>query len=115
MNLIEQTYAQALMMAGALENRQEQLLRVLCRGACGSLAARLRENISPEDCKADFIAAASLYALAALSEADGVESFEVGDVAVRKGGTSAAANCLRYQADMMIAPYTRDNFAFLGV
>ncbi len=118
MNLTDQVYAQALLLAGALEPTQEALLRVLCQGAIGSLKARLRENLTARDCEADFVAAASLYALAALSEAqglDGLDSFDVGDVTVRRGGASAAANCLRYQANMMMQPYLRDNFSFQGV
>lgn len=118
MNLTEQVYAQALLMAGNLEPKTDALLQVLCRGACASLAARLRSGITPEDCKADFIAAASLFALAALSEAEQAaqpESFTAGDVTVRKGSGGAAANCLRYQANLMIMPYLKDGFAFLGV
>lgn len=82
------------------------------------MTARLREGIRPEDCKADFVAAASLYALAALSETDetvNLESFTVGDVTVRKGNSHAACRCLRYQADLMISPYSKDRFAFRGV
>ena len=67
MTLTEQVYAQAVLLAGDLENREDQLLRVLCAGAVSSLTARLREGIRPEDCRADFVASASLFALAALS------------------------------------------------
>lgn len=118
MSLTDQIYAQALLMAGELEPRRDTLLRSLCRGASTSLAARLRKGLTPEDCKADFIAAASLFALAALSEIDSgtqPESFTAGDVTVHRGSGSAAANCLRYQANLMIAPYVHDTFAFLGV
>lgn len=116
MSLTDQIYAQALMMAGELTAPQDALLRVLSRVACGTLSARLRENVRPDDCKADFVAAGSLYALAALSEADGgPESFTAGDLTVRRGSGSAAAHCLRCQAELMMAPYVRDGFAFLGV
>lgn len=114
MNLTEQIYAQALLMAGQLEAAEDALLQVLCRSANNSLTSRLRKGITPEDCKADFIAAASLLALAALSEADQTESFTAGDVSVHRGGR-AAANCLRYQANLMIMPYLRDGFSFVGV
>lgn len=118
MTLAEQIYAQALLLAGTLEPRQEQLLRVLAGGTGTSLASRLRSGLTPEDCKADFIAAASLYALAALAEADmnGLpEQFTAGDVTVKRAGTNPAANCLRNQAELMIAPYLQDRFSFLGV
>lgn len=118
MNLTEQIFAQAVMLAGTIDGRQEALLRLLCASAESALAVRLREGIRPEDCKADFVAAASLYALAALSETDemaALESFTAGDVTVRRRGTNAAARCLRYQADLMISPYSKDRFAFQGV
>lgn len=119
MNLTDQICAQAMLLAGMLDTRQEALLRLLCSGANNTLSARLRPGIEPQDCKADFIAAASLYALAALSECDEsaqVESFTAGDVTVRRGDqASAACQCLRYQADLMIGPYLMDRFAFRGV
>lgn len=118
MTVHEQVFAQALTLAGVLEDRQIRLLEVLCRSATASLAANLREGLTPEDCLADFTAAASLMALAAVSEAGedvSVESFTAGDVSIRREKNSAAANCLRYQARVMMMPYTRDPFAFLGV
>lgn len=118
MNLTEQIFAQAVLLAGSIDSRQEALLRLLCAGAETSLTARLRDGIAPADCKADFIAAASLYALAALSEVDdvaNVESFTAGDVTARKGKASAASACLRYQADLMISPYSKSAFSFRGV
>ena len=120
MMLRDQVYAQALLLAGDLEERQSQLLQVLCNAAAASLQSRLRDGITPEDCKADFIAAASLYALASLGEAAetaSVEEFQAGDLTVRqtKDGRDAASNCLKRQADMMILPYLKDRFSFLGV
>ena len=64
------------------------------------------------------MAAASLFALAALAEADeesAVEMFQAGDLSLRRKGTDAASNCLRNQAQLMIAPYLKDNISFLGV
>lgn len=118
MSLTEQIYAQALLLAGGLEVKQEMLLRLLCRSAEASLGARLREGLAAEDCKADFVAAASLYALAALSEAgdpEQPEQFTAGDVTLRRRDSGAAANCLRYQAELMIGPYLKDRFTFRGV
>ena len=118
MTLTEQIFAQALLLAGELEQKQMDLLRILCRGANNSLAGRLREGLTPEDCKADFIAAASLFALSALSVADeksAVEMFQAGDLSVRRRSGDAASNCLRNQAELMIAPYLKDRFSFLGV
>ena len=118
MTLTEQIYAQALLLAGELEQKQMELLKVLCRGANNSLASRLRDGQTPEDCKADYIAPASLFALAALSQADeesAVEMFQAGDLSIKRRSGDAASNCLRNQAELMIAPYLKDRFAFMGV
>lgn len=120
MTVSEQVYAQALLLAGDLEEQQAKLLEVLCSAATSSLTVRLREGITPEDCKADFIAAASLYALASLNDVEEtvqVEEFQAGDLTVRqsKSGRDAASNCLQRQADMLILPYLKDRFSFLGV
>ena len=118
MILAEQVFTQAMLLAGELEPRREALLKTLCRGATASLVARLREGITAEDCKADIVAAAGLYALAALNEAgdgDPIEQFSAGDITVRTGKTDAASNCLRYQAKWIMAPYVKDNFSFQGV
>lgn len=113
----EKIFAQALLLCGSLDSRQEALLRMLCECAAASLTARLRDGIRPADCASEFVAAASLYALAAMSESDDaaqIESFTAGDVTVRRSG-GTGARCLRNQAALTIAPYVRDSFAFLGV
>ena len=116
MSLEEQIYAQALLMAGQLSQEQDALLRMLCRVAKTNLEGRLREGLQAEDLRADFIAAGSLLALAALSESDGSpERFTAGELTVQRGSTSAAAKCLRGQAELLMMPYVRDCFAFLGV
>ena len=118
MSLRDQVLAQAMLLAGELEQKQMDLLKVLCQGANSSLTNRLREGLSPEDCKADFVAAASLFALSALSSADdrsAIEMFQAGDLSIRHRGGDAASNCLRNQAELMIAPYLKDHFTFMGV
>ncbi len=118
MSLTDQIFAQAILLSGGLLPEREALLKILCRGAEASLANRLREGLTPDDCKADFIAAASLYALAALSGTegmDGLDQITAGDVTLRRSGNDAAANCLRYQAELMIGPYLKDRFSFKGV
>ena len=118
MTLTEQVYAQAVLLAGELDERQMQMLKVLCRGTASSLSKRLRDGLTPEDCKADFIAAASLLALSALSGVDEraqLEMFQAGDMTLRRGSCDAASKCLRNQAELLIAPYLKDRFTFLGV
>ena len=119
MTLKEQVYAQAALLAGQLEQDQTEMLNVLCTAASASLAARLKDGLQPEDCKADFIAAASLFALAALNgvkDAQSLEQISAGDLTIKKGAASdAASNVLRNQAELMIAPYLKDSFSFMGV
>ena len=120
MTLTEQVFAQAALLAGELEERQRDLLSLLCIAATSSLTSRLREGLTPEDCRADFVAAASLYALAAMNEADenmAIEEFKAGDLTVRQSGGSrdAASRCLYRQAELMIMPYLKDRFSFTGV
>ena len=110
MTLTEQVFAQAALLAGELDGRQTNLLRLLCGASASSLTARLREGLTPEDCKADFIAAASLLALAQLNGVDDdaqVEEFKAGDLTVKQGSKNrdAASQCLQRQAELMIAPY----------
>lgn len=118
MTLKEQVYAQAALLAGTLDEQQAELLNTLCIASTASLSARLREGLAPEDCKADFIAAASLFALAAMNGAREMgkpEQFSAGDLTVRQGSGDAASRCLFHQAELMIAPYLKDRFAFRGV
>lgn len=120
MTLNEQVFAQAALLAGELEGKQADMLKALCTAAAASLAARLKDGLSPEDCEADFIAAASLFALASLNcvEENGqVQEFKAGDLTVKQGGTAGdtPARCLRWEAERLIAPYLKDCFAFAGV
>lgn len=118
MTLSDQVYAQAALLAGNLDAQQQEMLKLLCSGTVNSLAAQLRGGLTPEDCKADFVAAASLYALAALSDLDGesrLEQVRLGDITLQRNGRDAASNCLRSQAALVMCPYVRDSLAFLGV
>ena len=118
MTLSEQIYAQALVLIQDSQDEKLPMLEVLCRCAENSLRQNLRDGITPEDCKADFVAAASLYALAAVSGVDGLaqmQEMKAGDLTVRRGSADSAACCLRYQAEVVIKPYLKDRFSFTGV
>ena len=118
MMLKEQVFAHALLLAGELTGHETDLLNALCAASTSTLTSRLKAGLTPEDCKADFIAAASLYALSALetvADLQQAEEFRAGDLTVKRSGGSAASQCLHTQAELMIAPYLEDNFAFLGV
>lgn len=118
MTLVEQIRAQAELLAGTVSESQEQLLELFCRSAATNLTARLQEGLTPDDCRADLVAAGALYALAALSETDetaNLQRVQVGDVTLIPGGVSASTRCLRKQAEILIGPYCVDNFAFRRV
>lgn len=118
MSLTEQVYAQACLLAGVLESREQELLRLLCGGAVSSLQSRLRPGLSPEDCRADFVAAASLFALSALSAASeekNLDEMKIGDVTLKRSGSDTASKCLYSQGELIIAPYLADRFCFRGV
>ena len=118
MMLKEQVFAHALLLAGDLTPQETDLLNTLCLASTSSLTARLKKELTPEDCKPDFIAAASLYALYALETVADLQQaaeFRAGELTVKRSGGSAASQCLYTQAQLMIAPYLEDNFAFLGV
>lgn len=118
MSLTEQIYAQALVLIRDLQEGDKPLLEVLCRSAELSLKAKLLDGVTTDDCKVDFVAAASLYALAAFTEMENAtqpEQISAGDLTLRRAGTDAAACCLRYQAEMIMKPYVKDNFSFVGV
>ena len=111
-------YAQAALLAGQLEAQQMELLKLLCQAAQSSLRNRLRDGLTEEDCKVDFVAAASLFALAALNEAGQagtLEEFRAGDLTVKRSGMDTSSRCLQRQAELIIQPFLKDGFVFLGV
>ena len=118
MTIAEQVFSQASFMARELTEDNEALLEIVCNAAVSSLEARLRDELTPEDCLSDFITAAGMYALAAMSDIGDwgqVEQFTAGDVTVRRGNSGGAANYLRTQADLLMAPYMKQPFLFTGV
>lgn len=118
MTLTETIYAQACLLAGELESRDQEMLKILCQSAESALTARLRLGLAPEDCRADFVAAASLFALASLSAVSQDAAFgemKLGDVTLKRQDADAASRCLYNQAELIIAPYLADRFHFMGV
>ncbi len=99
---------------------EQALAEGLCDAARGTLAARLRPGLSPEDCGEAFPIAAAMLAAAGLlplRSNRNVEQFTVGEVSVRtsSGGTTDAA-ALRQEAARLMAPYLNaDGFAFREV
>lgn len=118
MTLTERVMAQARFMAQELAGQDAQLLETVCQAAVSMLEARLREDIGVEDCQADFITAAGMLAVAALADIGdwtGVEQLTAGDLTVRRGEKHRGADCLRAQAEMLMAPYLKTKYTFMGV
>mgnify|MGYP003461970687 CR=1 FL=1 len=117
MTLTEQVFAQAQLLAGPMEQRDLEMLRLLCRASVKGLQNRLRKSVTADDCKADFVAAASLYALGAMAEAaqGQLTEFSVGDVTMKRPGGDTASKCLHAQAELIMAPYLQGRFSFRGV
>ncbi len=110
--------AQAL---GGVSEAQRGPLEVLCRSAKAELAGRLREGVTPKDCRPAFVLGCAWLALAGLAGgaySDGVE-FTAGEVTVRESGGGQArerAAALRLQAETVLGPYLKDRgFLFRGV
>ena len=118
MSLTDQVAAQVQFMAPELITDKADLLHMVCSAAVSALSNRLRDGLEPEDCQADFVTAAGMYAAAALSEMENdgkVEQFTAGDLTMRRGSKGSAANYLRAQAALLMAPYLQTGFTFLGV
>ena len=116
--MTDQVYARALLMAGDLDGRQQDLLRVLCAANGSALEARLRDSLTLEDCREEFITAAGLYALADLGGFEEVSEFKAGDLTVKTGerqDRDQSAAALRQCAETLMMPYLKDRFSFLGV
>ena len=108
----DQIYARALLMAGELDARQQELLRVQCEASAAILEARLRDGMTPEDCREVFVTAAALQAVAAMEEVDAVSEFKAGNLTVKSGIRTTER---KYQAEALMGPYLKDRFLFVGV
>lgn len=118
MTMTELVFAQALLMAPDLSTTEQHMLQMMCHAAVTSLERKLRNNLAVKDCQNEFVSAASMYALAAMSEISEENQFEqisTGDLTLRRGNGTLASNCLRNQADMIMAPFVKLGMVFMGV
>ena len=118
MTLVEEVCARAKILAPRLNEENQPMLEAVCQSAVASLTARLRENLTVEDCKEEFVTAASMLALSAMSrvsDLDQLEQITAGDLTLRRGSGNMAAECLRSQAELLMAPHVKDPFVFVGV
>ena len=119
MRILDQVIMQAELLAGTLDGPGRELLRLLCGAAVNTLGCQLKEEITPEQCRENFVAAASLYALAEWyrgKPGEAVEEFRAGDLTVKQGtGTARSPESLKAQALELLRPNLKDSFRFLGV
>ncbi len=118
MALLDDIYTMAAVFAGPESEGEQAALRAMCQAASDGLTARLRPGVSAETCGESFVCAAAWIALGSYSAAagaDGIGSFTAGDVTVSSSGKNAAAEALRLQAELTMAPYLQDTVQFAGV
>lgn len=120
MRVADQVFSPAELLAGEMDTSGRELLRLLCGAAVNTLSCQLREEITPEDCREDFVAAASLYALGQWyrGRAGGeIQEFQAGDLTVKQGQSNSqlSPESLQAQAMELLRPYLRDAFCFQGV
>ena len=115
-----------MMAARAFLNRtltqdQEEVLTCLCEEAMAVWQGRLREGLTPEDCRGAFVPACAWTALAGLAPAleagtPAPRSFTAGDLSVSMGGSGGdwnrAVYRLKDRAEELMAGYTRDDGFF---
>lgn len=107
MTVTDQVLNQAELLAGEMDER----LRLLCSVTVGSLSRQLRDGVTPEDIREDFVAAASLCAFSRWRQGQDVQEFRAGDLTVKKGQAGNPEG----EALALLAPYLKPGFAFLGV
>lgn len=112
----EQVEALARELCGP--GQDEELLRLVCAGACRTLEGRLRDGVRPEDCGAAYRLAAAWLAADWLRDAQGlsgVTALSAGNISVRREGGGDSGKLSRRAMELM-APYLRDEgFVFRGV
>lgn len=114
---LEDIVSTATIFAGSLGEGQRDVLERLCAAADEEMARRLKEGITPEDCYESFTCACAWLALSWLGgarSASEAEAFTAGTLSIRK--SSGASNCLKMQAELLMAPYVRtEGFDFRRV
>ena len=111
----DQVYAQAMLMAGQPQGQQQELLRILCEAAFDALAVRLREGMTPEDCREAFVTAAAMQAAASMEGFAEAAEFKAGDLTVKLKENQRTGAQLRHQAEVLMGPFLQDRFLFTGV
>ena len=116
MTISEDIFALACGYVQADEEDRETLKR-LCAAEEANLRAKLRKDVTVEDCVDCFTTAAALFAAADFAAAYGdlgVKSFSAGGVSVTRSD-AATTQRYRHQAALLLAPWCQDAFCFLEV
>jgi len=124
MNYTEDIYqkAEAFLGEGQLSSERGAVLESMCELAAAELEARLREGLSPQEIREQFVIAAGILALSlyiSLGEGESLSAFKAGNIAVTKktqGQTAASAASLRKMAEAALGACLEDRgFDFRGV
>ena len=98
-------------LAIEINGGESETLKALCSSMASYLSGRLKEQVSVDDCKEQFILAAASMASDMYASSE-PESYRAGNVSV----TAHSSGELTRQAKIMMLPFIKDDeFAFLGV
>ena len=114
---IQEIYTRALdWFDENLPEREQEQLRQLCSGAMAECRALLRPGVTPENTEPLFQQAAGMLAAAMLMEVQTpeVKSFQAGKLSITTDG-GKRAEALRCCGKKLLAPWSNDGFAFVGV
>ena len=110
-----------LLMRKELSESEEGVLYEMCLSAYSELLGRLKDGISTEDIREQFVRAAGALALSMYVgiDASQLDGYTAGGLSVRRRSARTsrdAALSLRRQAELMLTGYLKErNFNFLAV
>ena len=118
MALLDDALALALTFVPEEAGDTSGRMLAFCKAAELELVASLRDGVTEEDCGDALSCAVAWLALSyyCAGRSFDPERFTVGDLTVEQGsGSAVAADCLRTQARLLMAPYSADEtFGFRG-
>lgn len=119
MNILEGIFEMAkVLVRSNLSESEESALKEMCAAAFHELSFRLRDDLSVDDIRDQFIRAAATLGLSLFVgvNADKAVKFSAGSVNVEKRSGDASARSLRKQAELMLTGFLKDGgFAFRAV
>ncbi len=117
---VQSAYDLALLMTGSLSTTEQAQLALFCEAAYATYVRKLKPEQDPVDCEDALVNATAMLALASLADAGdlkGLEQFTAGEISIKlqSGSKSAASDCLRTQAQLLMSPYLQYPMSFMGV